>query len=337
MIKYSIEKESLGKPWSDFVKSHPRGNSFQSVLFYDFYTQTNEFTPYFCIAKDKVSKKIVGGFLFVIQKKGKSFPGNLFKRALLVGGPLIPVNGERILDGLLKTYNDFTKRRVIYSEIRNIHSWSHQVDVFLKNKYTYEAHLNYQIPIAGRDVNLAFSKSKKRQIKKALQNGAIVIENPELSQVKEFYGILQDLYRERINKPLPDWSFFKGFYEIIVAQGAGKFLLVHYHGKIVGGIMLPFFQQKMVYEWYVAGLDKQYKEAYPSVLATWAGIEFAIKQGFSSFDFMGAGTPSHTYGVREFKSKFGGRLLNYGRFIRSNQKIIHLLIKVFLKLFTKSS
>ena len=135
---------------------------------------------------------------------------------------------------------------------------------------------------------------------------------------------------------MPKWSFFKAFHEKIVEAGAGKYLLVQYNNKIIGGIMLPLYQDKMAYEWYVAGLDKQYKNIYPSVLATWAGIDFAMKSGMASFDFMGAGVPSHAYGVREFKSKFGGQILNYGRFTNSHFKIFHWVIKIFLKIYSKN-
>jgi lipid II:glycine glycyltransferase (peptidoglycan interpeptide bridge formation enzyme) len=50
-------------------------------------------------------------------------------------------------------------------------------------------------------------------------------------------------------------------------------------------------------------------------LATWAGIEYAANHHFDKFDFMGAGKPDESYGVREFKSKFGGTLLEHGRFL----------------------
>jgi len=336
MIRYYIEKDNIGKKWDDFVKSHPRANSFQMSMFFEFYKNTNEFTPYYCISLDR-NKKILGGFLFAIQKKGLSFPDRFFKRSLIIGGPLIPTNGERILEGLLIAYNDFVKRKAIYSEIRNMHSWSHQIDVFLRNGFKYEAHLNYQIPLNNHDVVAAFSKSKRRQIRLGLKNGAVIVEEPDINQVRQFYEILIELYNERINKPLPDWSFFKSFHENIVQKGAGKYLLVHFDGKIIGGIMLPFYEKKMVYEWYVAGLDKKYKKAYPSVLATWAGINYAIGNDFVGFDFMGAGIPTQVYGVREFKSKFGGRLLNYGRFTHSHAKILHSLGRVFIMLSSKKT
>ena len=336
MIRYYIEKKNIGKKWDDFIKSNSKANAFQTSLFFTFYDNTSEFKPYFCIAKNDKTKKIVGGFLFVIQRKGKRFPDNLFLRSLLIGAPLVPSKGAKILDGLLKVYNDFAKKRVIYSEIRNLYSWSSQVDVFLKNGFKYEAHLNYQISINKKDVLKSFSKSKKRQIKTAIKNGARIIENPNLSQIQDFYKILAKLYSQRINKPLPSWDFFESFYKNIVQKGAGKYLLVYFEGQIIGGIMIPFFQGKMVYEWYIAGLDQDFKKIYPSIMATWAGIKYAEENNFSSFDFMGAGIPSQSYGVREFKSKFGGQLLNFGRFTNSHFWVIHIFLKLFIKLTAKN-
>ena len=52
-------------------------------------------------------------------------------------------------------------------------------------------------------------------------------------------------------------------------------------------------------------------------------IDYATKNNFQMFDFLGAGSPNKNYGVREFKSKFGGELLNHGRFIRINKKYLY--------------
>jgi lipid II:glycine glycyltransferase (peptidoglycan interpeptide bridge formation enzyme) len=337
MTEYFVHKNNVGEEWDLFVQMHEAGNAFQTSAFFEFYLKTKEFKPYYCIARNTLDKKIIGGFLFAIQRKSARFPEKYLRRSLIIGGPLISGQNERVLDGLLKVYNDFTKNKAIYSEIRNLRSWSDHIDVFLKNKFRYEAHLNYQIALKNRDVVAAFSASKRRQIRKSQQNGAAIVENPNIHQVKEFYKILANLYNRKINKPLPDWSFFESFHQNLVLKGHGKYLLVEFEGKIIGGIMLPAFEHKMVYEWYVAGLDREYKHAYPSVLATWAGIKYAMGNGFDAFDFMGAGVPSHSYGVREFKSKFGGQILNYGRFTNSHYPIFHWVIKIFLKLYSKNA
>jgi lipid II:glycine glycyltransferase (peptidoglycan interpeptide bridge formation enzyme) len=47
---------------------------------------------------------------------------------------------------------------------------------------------------------------------------------------------------------------------------------------------------------------------------------------------MGAGAPDQDYGVREFKARFGGELVNYGRFIRINNKFLFNLGKCGMKI-----
>jgi len=179
------------------------------------------------------------------------------------------------------------------------------------------------------------SESRRRQIKKGLASGAEIIEPESIEQVREFYNILHILYRYKVRKPLADWSFFENFYKLSTKQEnnetveqwnsgtIGIIRLIRYQNKIIGGILAPVFEKKCIYEWYVCGLDKEYKDQYPSVLATWAAIEYAVDSNISSFDFMGVGVPETPYGVREFKARFGGELVNYGRLTRINNRFLY--------------
>jgi len=103
----------------------------------------------------------------------------------------------------------------------------------------------------------------------------------------------------------------------------GIIRLVKYNDKIIGGILSPVTPGKTIYEWYVCGLDHEYKDLHPSVLATWAAIEYALENNIPQFDFMGLGVPEKPYGVRDFKMRFGGELVNYGRFARINNRMIY--------------
>jgi len=40
---------------------------------------------------------------------------------------------------------------------------------------------------------------------------------------------------------------------------------------------------------------------------------------------MGVGKPNVPYGVRDFKMRFGGTVVNYGRYIRISNKFIYML------------
>ncbi|MCH7973680.1 MAG: hypothetical protein IH949_07305 [Bacteroidetes bacterium] len=59
---------------------------------------------------------------------------------------------------------------------------------------------------------------------------------------------------------------------------------------------------------------------------------FYLNNNLKYFDFMGAGKPTDTYGVREFKSKFGGELVNYGRFVNINNPFLFKVGKIGLHL-----
>jgi serine/alanine adding enzyme len=167
------------------------------------------------------------------------------------------------------------------------------------------------------------SESRRRQIKKALNNGSSIIEPENIEQIKDFYNILFRLYRYKIRKPLPDLSFFENFYQQSRQGKLGIIRLIKYNDQIIGGILAPIFENKCIYEWYVCGLDKEFKDQHPSVLATWAGIDYAIQNNISSFDFMGVGKPEQEYGVRDFKARFGGELVNHGRLTRINNKSLY--------------
>ena len=92
--------------------------------------------------------------------------------------------------------------------------------------------------------------------------------------------------------------------------------MVKHNGQVIGGSVCVLLPCKAIYEWFVCGLDGQIKNVYPSTVATWAAIEYAATNAFPIFDMMGAGKPDEGYGVREFKSKFGGELVEHGRFLQ---------------------
>jgi lipid II:glycine glycyltransferase (peptidoglycan interpeptide bridge formation enzyme) len=182
------------------------------------------------------------------------------------------------------------------------------------------------------------SESRWCQVKKGIERGANCRFPENVNEVRALYDILYDLYKYKVKKPLPSWEFFKQFYSISGEGRLGVILLVEYQGKIIGGIFAPVTPGNTIYEWYVCGLDQQYKEVYPSVLATWAALEYAVNNNIPRFDFMGVGIPEREYGVRDFKIRFGGKLVNYGRFARINNKAFYALAEMgynFLSLIKK--
>lgn len=99
--------------------------------------------------------------------------------------------------------------------------------------------------------------------------------------------------------------------------------------------MCPILFDKAIYEFYICGLDYEFRDQNPSILATWAAIDYAKENNLKYFDFMGAGSPEEEYGVRDFKSRFGGEEVEHGRFIYILNKSKYKLGKLGLKVLSK--
>jgi lipid II:glycine glycyltransferase (peptidoglycan interpeptide bridge formation enzyme) len=118
-------------------------------------------------------------------------------------------------------------------------------------------------------------------------------------------------------------------------QNIAQFLLVKHEGKVIGGSMVVA-DERTVYEWFECGLNTQFKDQYPSVLATNSGIQLALKTNRSRYDMMGAGEPGVPYGVRDFKSEFGGTLVEHGRFLLICQPLLYRLGSFAISLIKRS-
>ncbi len=60
--------------------------------------------------------------------------------------------------------------------------------------------------------------------------------------------------------------------------------------------------------------------------------KYAARNGYKHFDMMGAGKPNEDYGVREFKEKFGGELVENGRFLYILQPHLYKLGKKVIQI-----
>ena len=141
---------------------------------------------------------------------------------------------------------------------------------------------------------------------------------------------MDNLYINVVKKPLPNLNFFLKLFKL----KDFKFFLIEFKNKIIGGILCPIHKDT-IYEWYICGLDRKYKNIYASSLATYAPIEYSINNNIKYFDFMGAGRPGDNYGVRDFKLKFGGTLYEYGRFEKIHKPFTFKISKLGLNILNK--
>jgi lipid II:glycine glycyltransferase (peptidoglycan interpeptide bridge formation enzyme) len=304
----------------------------QSPFAWHLFNNTKNFKPILVGCYD--DDRLVGLLLAVLIRESSGIKGFFSSRVIIYGGPLlcrVLSQQEQVVSELFDALIKEVQEKSIFIQLRASYDFK-MCDGILKSLgFSWAPRLNLLINTSDHnEVFKGMSASRRRQIRKSIKNGAEIRGCNSESELYDFYTILKQLYREKVRKPLPDFTFFKSFYQLARETQNGKILLVHYERKVVGGIIFPFREHDAVYEWYVCGLDHElkFKGIYPSVLATWAAIDFAINNNIGTFDFMGVGKPDEPYGVRDFKLRFGGKIVNYGRYIRINNKLIYTIAEL---------
>lgn len=300
--------------WNALVAMSPTGNWFQTPKAYEFFNSLPElFQPFVvAISIDNNMRGVCIGYITIEHNSIKQFAT---RRAIIIGGPALEENCTNdevslLMVGVKKRINELGG--AIYIETRNFNDYSRWRDGFEKVGFVYEPHLNFHVhtDLSWETIEANIGKHRKKYIRLSYRDGAIVVDNPTLKQVKDFYGVLEELYRTKVKTPLQPWTFFECLYHIETC----KYLLVEFEGKIVGGSICMTLPGRGVYEWFACGKDGEYKNIYPSSVTKYAGMKFACEKGYPIFDMMGAGKPGVEYGVRDFKAEFGGELVEHGRF-----------------------
>lgn len=304
---------------------------FQSSAIVKLYSGTEEVKVLVCPIFDSSAKRETGHILVQLFS-GRGLAKYFTTRAIIIHGPVLysETNGEefgRALKLLKRTLPWYT----LFIQFRNLSNDECLAHAFRKEGFRFYDRLNLCKRISPlEDAWNELSESKRRQIRQSRTNGLEMIRYPARSEVLAFYRILQSLYK-RIVKPLPSVAFFMKFYELSLSGEIKGFIsLARFRGEIVGGIVCPYDNTGRVYEYYVAGMDKELAafKVYPSVALTWEAMQRGSKLGCHVFDFMGLGVPAKPYGVRDFKLRFGGKVENPGRWNKIHNPVLYFLTEI---------
>lgn len=313
--------------WTDLIKGNDTASFFQTAECYHFYASLSFLKPFvYGISENNKLVGVMCGYIIADGNIGKRF---FSRRAIVPGGLLLDANISSIaLQSLLNEATSQLESKAIYLEIRNYNDYTIFRPTIEAAGFVYNAHLNFHV--ATPDVESALKKlsaTKRRDIKLSRNEGADWIESKYPDDVRAYYEILRDLYMLKVKTPLFPFEFF----EKLVQLDNGKLFVIKYKNKVIGGSVCVALPDVALYEWFVCGLDGQIKNVYPSTIATYAAIAYAASNGFQRFDMMGAGKPDEAYGVREFKNKFGGELLEQGRFLIVYKPVLYRLGKWMVK------
>lgn len=330
MIKILTYNEINKQQWQELIEASATATWFQTDEAYKFYASVSEMVPFATAVENngKLRAVCVG----YTTKENNAIKQHLTCRAIIIGGPLLAddVTDEEVA-ALLQAIRRLGDK-AIYVETRNFHDYSRWKAVFEANGFAYQLHLNFHVDTSTPEVvDQNLGKSRKRDIRTTIRDGVTPVYQPTIEQVRAYYDILLDLYKTKVKTPLFKWEWFEQLYKV----NSARFILTELEGKIVGGTVCMVLLGKALYEWFACGIDGVYPHIYPSTYATYLGIKYAAENGCKIFDMMGAGKPDEAYGVRDFKAKFGGKMVEHGRYLCVRKPLLYNLGKLGVKLLKK--
>lgn len=346
MIKQLTYSDINPQQWQALVEQSPYATWFQTPEAYEFYAAVGgELIPFaFGVEEyegdeamrrsgDEAKGRLVGVIVGYTTKEKNPIKQLLTCRAIIIGGPLLAEDiSDEALAALLKAIRRLGDK-AIYVETRNFHDYSKWRNLFEANGFAYQPHLNFHVDTSSVEVvDKNLGKSRKRDIRTTIREGVTPVMQPTIEQVREYYQILHTLYTTKVKTPLFSWHFFEQLYHTEHA----RFILTEYQGRIIGGTVCVELPNRTLYEWFACGEDGVYNHIYPSCYATYLGIQYAAESGCQIFDMMGAGKPDEAYGVRDFKAKFGGELVEHGRFLCIRKPLLYWIGKMGVKWLKRS-
>lgn len=328
--------------WQTLVDQSPTATWFQTKEAYEFYASNPEEMTPFAVGIEE-DGHLVGVIIGYTTQEKSPIKQLLTCRSIIIGGPLLANDiSETALAELLNAVAQCPASRLspfasrltnpIYIESRNFHDYSKWRNIFEANGFAYQPHLNFHVDTSSVEVvDKNLGKSRKRDIRTTIRDGVTPVYQPTIEQVKQYYQILQNLYTTKVKTPLFSWNFFEQLHRTEHA----RFILTEYQGRIIGGTVCVELPNRALYEWFACGEDGVYDHIYPSCYATYLGIKYAAESGCQIFDMMGAGKPEEAYGVRDFKAKFGGELVEHGRFLCVRKPLLYWIGKTGVKLLKR--
>lgn len=313
-MKFEIVKSLDEQAWREFITEQPGATIFHSPEMSKVFNQVKGHKAHLWAAVDSGGR--VQALLTPVEVTlMDGVLANLTTRMIAYGSVLFAptADGEVALTELLQAYRAEIGQQALFTELRNLYDLSTIQPTLESCQFEFEGHLNYLIDLDRpvEDIMQSIGKRTRKQLRRGLRQGEVVIsEVTRREELDEWYNVLQRTYNAA-QVPLGDKSLFTSAFDILQPRGMIKFLLASVEGTLVSCSAELLFKD-VIYGWY-GGTDRAYSAYIPNELLIWHLLEWGAQNGYRVYDFGGAGKPDEEYGVRDFKAKFGGDLVNFGR------------------------
>jgi serine/alanine adding enzyme len=308
-IVNSLDRET----WSCFVQQHPNGSIFHTPEMFEVFQSTRRHVPLLLAALDSVGDALA----LLVSVKVRTLPwifGPVSSRALLYAQPICRSSeqGGAALKAIVGEHDRRMRSSVLFTEVRPLSEDCSERAALIEEGYDHESYLNYLSDVRRSPEELVqrMNKHGRRDLRAGQRQELHVGDATCLEGIDILYSILQETYANA-RVPLADKDLFVNAVQILSPRKMMKVFLVHHEGIPVAGTIV-LCHRDTAFFWYAG--KRRGSTLHAMEVIVFAMLEWAHVHNYRIFDFGGAGRPDQKYGVRDFKAKLGGDLVNYGRY-----------------------
>jgi serine/alanine adding enzyme len=303
--------DRLRPAWDRFVDSHPKSSIFHTSSMVRVFQQTKRHAAMPLAAIDSDGQ--VMALLVAIRVQTLPDPlGCVSSRSIMYAEPLCDdrPEGNAALAQLIVRHDLEMGTGTMFCEVRPHFAPGLEQSALQQCGYQALEYLNYLIDLtAPREILWQQLDRRARGAIRRCEHHGIQVREATLD-VAQLYRLCKLSYRHA-RVPLVDRSLFEAALSEFQPRGMAR-IFAAYQGDMPIAMDLILLFKSRAYVWY-AGFDRS-AVVSPCANLRWHGMQWAQEHGFSLFDMGGAGWPDKPYGVRDFKRKLGGQLVQFGRY-----------------------
>jgi serine/alanine adding enzyme len=305
--------ERLQPAWDRFVDQHNKGSIFHTSSMVRAFHKAKGHEVLPLAAVDQVGE--IMALLVAVRVQTLPDPlGRVSSRSIFYAEPLCYENTTSVaaLSTLIAMHDRFMRHRVLFTEVRPLQAAGPERAALERCGYEYIDYLNYVIDLSPSldELWIRMRKSARRGVQRCQHRGFQIREIDTRDGIALLYHFLKLSYGKS-GVPLVHRSLFDAAFAELHPRGIVKLLATYDGDTPVAMDSLLTFKGRTI-AWYGGG--ERMTGISPFDYLQWYEIGWARDQGCTVYDFGGAGWPHEPYGVREYKAKFGGDLVCYGRY-----------------------
>ncbi|MFW9879067.1 MAG: lipid II:glycine glycyltransferase FemX [Candidatus Thorarchaeota archaeon] len=311
-ILTSIEPEL----WNEFVRNHPKTSIHQTKYIADVHDKTKNCKAVTLAVQDK-NEDIVGVLIAINFSVSSGMLKTISTHTTIRGGPIVDDSPEglKVCKFLMKEY-DRIKKGTLYTRVYPLKYNKSAKQALESEKFEHEGFLDFHINLnrAEDEIWSDIHKGRRKNINRSQKRFNLkAVELKKREEIPTFYELLKETH-QNAGVSLEDISLFYAAYDILVPNKFVRFIFAVKDNEPVGCRAVLTYNNE-IYDWY-AGAKREALNCYPNDFLVWHVLSWGRENGFQLFDFGGAGPANVEFPVRTFKERFGGQLINYGRYTK---------------------